>query len=374
MKKRILVAACLAAVSPSLASAQALDVRLRPVDSPPGERSGMSNLIFEGEAPVTVPAAWDSAEAAILTRVDGRDVWVVRGRSGGAWEYWVDLEGDGDVADNLPLEFRQVENLRVAVVDLPPGAGGIPALRFHVVTADGYVYGRMARSWRGEVRVFGLNVALEVRAASRMEPVAGESGTFELFVDQDGDGELRERSEIRADGSVAAGERIRPAGPFLIGGRAYRLGGVDVARGWLKLVPAPETPAAALGFLAPSLETSTLDGRAVSLEELRGRLVVVEFWSTHCTFSERIRPEVAEMEGRHPDVAWIAVARETDPDAVRAHLADHPMAGEAWMNGERDAIRGAGSNLCRHRARLVLGPELAGGIGFGAPSAEPWLR
>lgn len=332
MKKFVLAVACLVAACGSPVPAQVLDVELRAADSPAGERIGMSNLFFEAGASVTVPPAWDSAATAVLTRVDARDVLMVRGWSKGASEYRVDVDGDRSVADDAPLDFREVGEFSVAVVDLPPGADGTPALNLHVIVAENYVYARAARTWRGEIELPGRKMAVGVRPESRMEPVPTEGASFELLLDLDGDGEFREASEVRADGGVAPGEMVPPARPFMVEGRAYRLGALDVGEGKLRLVPTRDSVAASRGFFAPSLETTTLDGRTVSLAELRGRVVVIEFWSTHCPLSERIRPEIAELEERHPDVTWIAVARETEADSVRAHLADHPMAGELWAN------------------------------------------
>lgn len=377
MWKKVLAALCLVTVSPETGISQVSEVALRAVDSPLGERNGMTNIFFEAGSSVSVPPAWDSVGVAVLTRIAGREVRVARGWRDGAWEYRVDINGDGTVQDDGPLRFAEFKMLRAAAIDIHPETPGLPALRFHVLTVDGFVYGRPARSWRGEFQAGDRTVAVAVRAPSRDEPVPGAGASFEMLVDLDGNGALRERSELKPDGGVAPSELVRSDQPFRVGPRAYRLESVDVGSRRLRIRPVGDSVATAPGFLAPLLETSTLDGQPVSLQRHRGEVVVLEFWSTHCPFSEQIRPEITSLKARFgPGVRWITVARELEADTIRAHLADHPMAGEPWTN--RADIWQTWNPRTVTPMFYVIGRDgriVAVERGAGAaPALEAWLR
>ena len=76
------------------------------------------------------------------------------------------------------------------------------------------------------------------------------------------------------------------------------------AEGWLKVNPsAPVTTAApqdrASFPVAPSVELKTLDGKAFQLEELRGRVVLLNFWATWCI---PCRSEIPELNNMHRDL------------------------------------------------------------------------
>ncbi len=46
--------------------------------------------------------------------------------------------------------------------------------------------------------------------------------------------------------------------------------------------PLSSAPSPREGFLAPDFTLDTLDGNQVTLSELRGRIVVINFWATWC--------------------------------------------------------------------------------------------
>ena len=50
-----------------------------------------------------------------------------------------------------------------------------------------------------------------------------------------------------------------------------------------RLLAAPATPAATIGSAAPNFTLTDLDGNRLSLADLRGRPVIVNFWASWCT-------------------------------------------------------------------------------------------
>ncbi len=82
----------------------------------------------------------------------------------------------------------------------------------------------------------------------------------------------------------------------------------------LKLVPGR-------GATPPAFSLPDLDGRVVSLASLRGRVVLVYFWATWCSFCVRELPSTMEsLQRRYRDqgLTVLAVSFEESPDTVKA--------------------------------------------------------
>ncbi len=52
--------------------------------------------------------------------------------------------------------------------------------------------------------------------------------------------------------------------------------------GWRLLIAPPATPAATIGSAAPGFTLTDLDGKTVSLADLRGHPIIVNFWASWC--------------------------------------------------------------------------------------------
>ena len=68
---------------------------------------------------------------------------------------------------------------------------------------------------------------------------------------------------------------------------------------------------------APAFALSDLEGRTVTLAELRGRQVVVNFWATWCTPCRLEIPTFSRFARAHPDVVVLGVAVDEDVELVR---------------------------------------------------------
>lgn len=76
------------------------------------------------------------------------------------------------------------------------------------------------------------------------------------------------------------------------------------AESWLKVSPGSPVTTVAPGNTAsfpaaPSVELKTLEGKAFQLEELRGRVVLLNFWATWCI---PCRSEIPELNNMHRDL------------------------------------------------------------------------
>ena len=78
--------------------------------------------------------------------------------------------------------------------------------------------------------------------------------------------------------------------------------------------------------LAPSFQLTTLDGRPVSSEQLRGRVVLVNFWATWCPPCRLEMPGFQAVYDRQRDQGFVVLGISTDaagPEVVERYLADH---------------------------------------------------
>lgn len=74
---------------------------------------------------------------------------------------------------------------------------------------------------------------------------------------------------------------------------------------------------------APAATFTTLQGQPVSLEALRGKVVLVNFWSTTCPVCAREMPGMADTYRRYRDRGFeiVAVAMSYDPPSYVAQFA-----------------------------------------------------
>jgi peroxiredoxin len=75
---------------------------------------------------------------------------------------------------------------------------------------------------------------------------------------------------------------------------------------------------------APEVTYTLLDGRRVGTDDLRGKVVLVNFWATSCATCLRKMPQLASMHLalHHRGLETIAVAMRHDPPALVSHFAE----------------------------------------------------
>jgi peroxiredoxin len=89
---------------------------------------------------------------------------------------------------------------------------------------------------------------------------------------------------------------------------------------------------------APDLTLKTLDGREVRLSDLKGRVVVLNFWFVNCAPCRAEMPDLNKLVDNHRgrDVVFLAVATDR-ADAVRAFLGKQPFKYEIVPEGTATA-------------------------------------
>ncbi len=80
------------------------------------------------------------------------------------------------------------------------------------------------------------------------------------------------------------------------------------------------------GDAAPDFTMTPLQGRELRLSELRGRVVVVTFWSTRCSICHAERPSLNQMAARlrRQNVEILAISTESEDTIVR-YVRNNPV-------------------------------------------------
>jgi cytochrome c biogenesis protein CcmG/thiol:disulfide interchange protein DsbE len=95
-----------------------------------------------------------------------------------------------------------------------------------------------------------------------------------------------------------------------------------------------------VGRTAPGFELVPLGGgEPVSLESLRGRVVVMNFWASWCAPCYQEHPVLLEAARKWTDVAFLGIVYEDEEDSVKAYLAKLGSAFPSLMDqGSKTAI------------------------------------
>ena len=301
-----------------------------------GPFTGISNIFFKkmDDGRFRYPEDWKEVEVApVMENPALVPIYAIRYRTAdGGLTYAVDADGDLDFRNDSALQFRQAGDLKIADVALsirPSGASRAASsmVDYQVLLAnDGYTYTRISEYRQGQLRIGGKTYSIRLRPRGRNNPMFGLSGTTLCFIDLNRDGAFSERWHISEGGELVPREEVEIAAPFIVGGEKLRIVALDPAGTALKIEPSSEEVSLFPGFKAPEFALKGMDGRSYRLADLRGKIVLLEFWSVSCPFCKGILPEVNALIRKEAgeDFVALAVAREEDADEIKRHVRDEP--------------------------------------------------
>jgi thiol-disulfide isomerase/thioredoxin len=139
------------------------------------------------------------------------------------------------------------------------------------------------------------------------------------------------RSPLRRDGQPP-----RPRGPPHFRRRRPRRGGLPPRGGPLRGCVAGaadrareliEKPRRARVRFAPSFSSRTLEGEALSLESLGGKVALIDFWATWCAPCRAAIPEIKDLRRKYPAdrLAIVSFSADGDEQALRRFVAEKDM-------------------------------------------------
>jgi thiol-disulfide isomerase/thioredoxin len=88
------------------------------------------------------------------------------------------------------------------------------------------------------------------------------------------------------------------------------------------------------GASAPSFRLSDANGKEITLEELRGKVIYLDFWATWCAPCIQALPHTERIRQRfnENDVAFVYINLDEDKNKWLRYLAEHPLGGKQ-VNG-----------------------------------------
>ena len=89
---------------------------------------------------------------------------------------------------------------------------------------------------------------------------------------------------------------------------------------------AGQIPAPQKGFLAPTFTLETLEGKSVTLSDLRGKMVLLNFWATWCPPCRAEMPAFQEAYADYVEKDFVIIAvnatAQDSPEAVAEFIAE----------------------------------------------------
>ncbi|MEW6127965.1 MAG: TlpA disulfide reductase family protein [Acidobacteriota bacterium] len=263
--------------------------------------------------------------------------------SAGETEYVVDTDADFDFTREKKLTFQTFGDMRIADVkirvrvNVPFRPDFKPIGDYQIILSkDGYVYARISEYRQGNIKIGQNSYKIIIRPSSRNNPSFDLSSNTICLLDFNQDGEFTERWQLDSKGEIIANEEIKISNPFMIDGERFRIAELDEAGTKLKIVSSNEETSISNGFKAPDFSLKGIDNSSFDLRSLKGKIVLLEFWSITCPFCQRILPEVNSLikKNKNEDFVAIAVARENDIAEVNKYLAQNPREAKVALSNE----------------------------------------
>lgn len=332
-------------------------VTLRKMSLPDnGRPAGISNLFFSKleNKQVHYPLDWKQVEISPLVENAAlAPVYVIRFQESGGPSYVVDTNADLDFQNESRLRFREIDELKFADFEVTvqaraPNQGVPRKVSYQIaLSRDGYVYGRISEYRVGQIRIAGKTFGVNLNARGRNYPSFDLSGNTVCLIDLNQDGVFSPRWSLSEKGDVLPREEIDISSPFIVGGEKLRAADLDPAGTNLRIEPSAEEVSISVGFKAPALSLQALDHTPYGREQLKGKIVLLEFWSVTCPFCKRILPEFNSLVKRVAGKDFIAldVTKEESAEEISSNLRENPREAKvtlfdksAWQTYNRQVI------------------------------------
>lgn len=188
-----------------------------------------------------------------------------------------------------------------------------------------------------------------------VEPSSGDTHTSALVL-VDAHGYVRAAYVGAPDvgGRVPAAltGQLDAAGRELLASHGDGWGAPQVLESLRTLVSAGPEPT---GHQAPAFSLPALSGSKVSLEESRGRPVILNFWWSGCVPCRTEMPMLQRFADQHPDVSLLLIDSSDSPQAARAFA--QSMGVKAPVLMDQDGSTMAAYHVAYFPTTIVVGPD-----------------
>ena len=251
---------------------------------------------------------------------------------------WCDANFNGDLSDDPRLPLSLFPGARAARSFLVPlqwttrvGDRAIAVDRLVRVVVESPDLLDGDRKYRTQ-NVYGMLGSVKMNGVTRLALLHDANGDG-LYQKANSDGVFFDLDEDRHFQIDVMARDFGPfALPFSIGGESYSVESIDIEGKNLtlrSLGPSAEQPPPTTGLLAPDFSYLDVQGRPVALSRLRGKVVLVYFWSSWCASCRRHADAVAALYKRYDrsQLEILGVSNDVDRGAMARFRTEH---GHTW--------------------------------------------
>jgi len=252
--------------------------------------------------------------------------WILEGDEEHGWQIYLDRRGDGDLSNVRPDRFSRIDGAWRLQIEVTEGDLRWPC-RLEVARID--VEGKQRL---GVSIVYGTVRRGVIEIAGKRAPFAlwGSRGRYDgpyssITIDHAGTGD-EERYELSERYVNLFGKSYE----FTVDPRGERLTLTELAEA------RPDRPSLKVGSLAPEFAQNDIEGAVQNLAKYRGRMLLLEFWSTHCFPCRADAPLMVALykETSREKLAFLGVSDDESEEALRAFLKEFsipwPQIREPW--------------------------------------------
>ncbi len=99
--------------------------------------------------------------------------------------------------------------------------------------------------------------------------------------------------------------------------------------------PAPDENTIAEGYAFPSLEFTSLSGEQVNLVDLKGKVILIDFWATWCGPCRRVMPDLVETYKQYHDQGFeiIGISLDKDKSQLEKYMQEMGITWRQYFDG-----------------------------------------
>jgi thiol-disulfide isomerase/thioredoxin len=100
-----------------------------------------------------------------------------------------------------------------------------------------------------------------------------------------------------------------------------------------------------IGRPAPSFQLNDMEGRLVSLEDFKGKVVLLDFWATWCGPCRMTMPELERLQQEHPDdFVLLAINLGDDEKEIESYMQSRRIQTRVLLDSDSAVGRSYGTS------------------------------